>query len=172
MSTLFPADLYAAAKSLLAELQRHALLIVTAESCTGGLLAGLLTEVPGASGMVERGLVTYSNAAKSDLLGVPADLITRHGAVSEEVARVMAEGALKRTPAHVAVSITGIAGPDGGSAEKPVGLVYIAAAARGEETLVKECRFGDIGRSEIRLASVREALVLVAGVVKPGLPHD
>ncbi|HEY8246375.1 MAG TPA: nicotinamide-nucleotide amidohydrolase family protein [Hyphomicrobium sp.] len=171
MSSLFPPDLYDAAQSLLAELQRRALLIATAESCTGGLLAGLLTEVPGASAMVERGFVTYSDAAKTELLGVPADLIARYGAVSAEVGRAMAEGALKNTPAHVAVSITGIAGPDGGSPEKPVGLVYIAVAAKGERTRTHECRFGDIGRRDVRLASVRQALKLARGVVKPGLSH-
>jgi nicotinamide-nucleotide amidase len=164
--------LYAAAQSLLGELQRHALLIATAESCTGGLLAALLTEVPGASTMVERGLVTYSNAAKTELLGVAPELIARHGAVSEQVARAMADGCLARTPAHVAVSVTGIAGPDGGSAQKPVGLVYLGVAARGEATRVQECRFGDIGRSAIRLASVREALEVVRGAIRPGLPHD
>lgn len=172
MSTLFPPDLYDAAKSLLVELQRHALLITTAESCTGGLLAGLLTEVPGASGMVERGFVTYSDAAKTELLGVPAELIARYGAVSEEVARAMAEGALKNTPAHIAVSVTGIAGPDGGSPEKPVGLVYVAVAVKGETTRTHECRFGDIGRRDIRLASVREALKLVRSAVKPGRAHE
>lgn len=172
MSTLFPPDLFDAAKSLLADLQRHALLIATAESCTGGLLAGLLTEVPGASGMFERGLVTYSNASKTELLGVEPDLIARYGAVSEEVARAMAEGALSRTPAHIAVSVTGIAGPDGGSPEKPVGLVYFAVATKSERTRTHECRFGDIGRCDIRLASVREAIALVHSAVKPGLPHD
>ena len=172
MSTLFPADLIAAAQSLLAQLQRHALLITTAESCTGGLLAGVLTELPGASGMVERGFVTYSNASKSELLGVSDDLITRHGAVSEEVARAMAEGALSRTPAHIAVSVTGIAGPDGGSPEKPIGLVYVSVAAKGLETRARECRFGDIGRCDIRLASVREALKLTHAAVGPGLPHE
>lgn len=171
MSTLFPADLYAAAEALLADLQRRALLITTAESCTGGLLVGLLTEVRGASGMVERGLVTYSNAAKTELLGVSPELIARHGAVSEEVARAMADGALAKTPAHIAVSVTGIAGPDGGSAAKPVGLVYIGVAAKGEETRVKEFRFGDIGRREVRLASVREALVMAQSAVTPGVPH-
>jgi nicotinamide-nucleotide amidase len=171
MTTLFPPELFAAAKSLLAELQRHALLIATAESCTGGLLAGLLTDVPGASGMMERGFVTYSNAAKTELLGVPTAMLDRHGAVSAEVARAMAEGALERTPAHIAISVTGIAGPDGGSTEKPVGLVYLAVAARGEATRLKECRFGNIGRSEIRLASVREALDLLSAAVKPGVPH-
>jgi nicotinamide-nucleotide amidase len=172
MSTLFPPDLIDAAKSLLADLQRHALLITTAESCTGGLLSGLLTEIPGSSGMVERGFVTYSNAAKTELLGVSSDLIARYGAVSEEVARAMAEGALQNTPAHVAVSVTGIAGPDGGSPEKPVGLVYVAVATKVEGTRTRECRFGDIGRGDIRLASVREALKLAATAVKPGQQHE
>jgi nicotinamide-nucleotide amidase len=172
MSSLFPDDLLVAAQSVLTDLQRHALLITTAESCTGGLLAGVLTEVPGSSGMVERGFVTYSNASKSELLGVCDDLIARYGAVSEEVARAMAEGALLRTPAHIAVSVTGIAGTDGGSPEKPVGLVYVGVAAKGEETRTLECRFGDIGRSEIRLASVREALKLAHAAVGPGLRHD
>jgi nicotinamide-nucleotide amidase len=168
MSTLFPADLYAAAEALLADLRRRALLITTAESCTGGLLIGLLTEVPGSSGMVERGFVTYSNASKAELLGVADDLIAKHGAVSTEVARAMADGALVKTPAHIAVSVTGIAGPDGGSAEKPVGLVYIGIAAQGEATHVKECRFGDVGRREVRLASVREAVMLAQDAVKTG----
>ena len=172
MSTIFPAELYDAASALLDELQRHALLVVTAESCTGGLIAALLTEVPGSSGMVERGFVTYSNAAKTELLGVSGDMIARHGAVSEEVARAMADGALSRTPAHIALSVTGIAGPDGGTAEKPVGLVYLGVAAKGEETQVRECRFGDIGRKAVRLATVREALDLLRSAVKPGLPHD
>ncbi|HWK34262.1 MAG TPA: CinA family protein [Hyphomicrobium sp.] len=169
---MFPAELYDEASALLDELQRHALLVVTAESCTGGLIAALLTEVPGSSGMVERGFVTYSNAAKTELLGVSGDMIARHGAVSEEVARAMADGALSRTPAHVALSVTGIAGPDGGTAEKPVGLVYLGVAAKGEETQVRECRFGDIGRKAVRLATVREALDLLRSAVKPGLPHD
>jgi len=171
MSTLFTPDLYTAAKALLDELQKHALLVATAESCTGGLLSGLLTEVPGSSGMFERGFVTYSNAAKTELLGIPAPLIERHGAVSEEVARAMANGVLEHTPAHIALAVTGIAGPDGGSPEKPVGLVYFGVAARGEATRVVERRFGSIGRSAIRLASVREALDLIASAIKPGLQH-
>lgn len=171
MSTLFPPELFDEAKKLLAQLQRQALLIATAESCTGGLLAALLTEVPGASGMVERGFVTYSNAAKVELLGVDKALIERYGAVSGEVARAMAEGALDNTPAHIAVSVTGIAGPDGGSPEKPVGLVYVAVAGNGQETRTRECRFGNIGRREIRLAGVREAISLALEAVQPGLPH-
>jgi nicotinamide-nucleotide amidase len=171
MSTLFPPELFDEAKRLLAQLQRHALLVVTAESCTGGLLAGLLTEVPGASAMVERGFVTYSNASKTELLGVDKALIERYGAVSGEVARAMAEGALANTPAHVAISVTGIAGPDGGSPEKPVGLVYVAVASKGQATRLRECRFGNIGRRAIRLASVREAIALALEAVQPGLPH-
>jgi len=172
MSTIFPPELYDEASALLDELQRHALLVATAESCTGGLIAGLLTEIPGSSGMVERGFVTYSNAAKTELLGVPAEMIARHGAVSEQVARAMADGALSRTPAHIAVSVTGIAGPDGGTAEKPVGIVYVGVAVKGEDTQVSECRFGDIGRQAVRLATVREAIRLLRSAVKPGLPHD
>lgn len=171
MTPLFPPDLIDDARALLDKLQRHALLVATAESCTGGLICGLLTEIPGASGMVERGFVTYSNAAKTEMLGVAEDLIARHGAVSEEVARAMAEGALAHSPAHIALSVTGIAGPDGGSPEKPVGLVYLGVAARGEATRVRECRFGNVGRSAIRLASVREAITLMDSAVKPGLPH-
>ncbi len=171
MTTLFPDELYQATEALLAKLQRHALLVATAESCTGGLVCGLLTEVPGSSGMVERGFVTYSNAAKTDLLGVPEDLIARHGAVSEEVARAMADGVMERTPAHIGLSVTGIAGPDGGSADKPVGLVYLGVAARGVPTRVRECRFGNIGRREVRLASIRTAIELMDSAIMPGIPH-
>ena len=161
MSTLFPLELLEDAEALLGELQRRSLRLATAESCTGGLLAGLLTEIPGASATVERGLVTYSDAAKVSLLGVDAGLIERMGAVSAEVARAMAEGALRHAPVEAGVAITGIAGPDGGSAGKPVGLVYLAVALKSGTTRVIECRFGNIGRGEIRLASLRAALELV-----------
>ena len=147
------------------ELKRLGFRLATAESCTGGLLAGLLTEIPGSSAVFERGFVTYSNSAKSELIGVPPALLERHGAVSEEVARAMAEGALAHAPVDVAVSVTGIAGPDGGSPDKPVGLVYFAAAPRGRPTLVRECRFGSIGRTAIRLASVRSAMELARQAV-------
>jgi nicotinamide-nucleotide amidase len=167
---MFASELVDDAKTLLDELQRHALLVATAESCTGGLLAGLLTEIPGASGMVERGFVTYSNASKTDLLGVDAALIERHGAVSDEVARAMAEGALAHAPVHLAAAVTGIAGPDGGSMEKPVGLVYIAVARRGEPTLVREFRFGNPGRQEIRLRSVKGAIDLMRAALAQGIP--
>jgi nicotinamide-nucleotide amidase len=165
MSALFPVDLVHDAEALLAELKRLGFRLATAESCTGGLLAGLLTEIAGSSAVFERGFVTYSNSAKSELIGVPPALLERHGAVSEEVARAMAEGALAHAPVDVAVSVTGIAGPDGGSPDKPVGLVYVAAAPRGRPTLVRECRFGSIGRTAIRLASVRTAMELARQAV-------
>jgi nicotinamide-nucleotide amidase len=160
MSDVFPYDLLQDAKALLADFEQRRRKLATAESCTGGLLAGLLTEIAGSSAVFERGFVTYSNSAKSELIGVPPALIDRHGAVSDEVARAMAEGALARAPVDVAISVTGIAGPDGGSPEKPVGLVYLAAARRGRPTIARECRFGAVGRTEIRLASLREAIAL------------
>jgi nicotinamide-nucleotide amidase len=161
MSAVFPADLEDGARSLLGALQQHKLKLATAESCTGGLLAGLITEIPGSSATLECGLVTYSNAAKTDLLGVDAKLIADEGAVSEAVARAMADGALANAPVDVAVAVTGIAGPDGGTPEKPVGLVYLAVARIGHSTIARECRFGAIGRDAIRLASLREALALI-----------
>ncbi|MBC2859495.1 CinA family protein [Stappia sp. 28M-7] len=140
-------------------------MLATAESCTGGLIAGALTEIAGSSSAVERGFVTYSNEAKSDMLGVPADLIARVGAVSREVAIAMAEGALAASRADVTVAVTGIAGPGGGSAEKPVGLVHMALAAKGLSTHHKELRFGDIGRSGVRLATVERALAALSQTI-------
>jgi nicotinamide-nucleotide amidase len=137
------------------------LTIATAESCTGGLLAGLLTEVPGSSAVLERGFVTYSNAAKTDMLGVPAELIAQYGAVSGPVAGAMAEGAIAFSRAHIAVSITGVAGPGGGSADKPVGLVHFARTERGGETYRHEKRFDDNGRAGIRRAALDYALSLL-----------
>jgi nicotinamide-nucleotide amidase len=139
--------------------------LVTAESCTGGLVAATLTDIPGASEVLERGFVTYSNPAKEANLGVSAEILRRHGAVSEEAARAMAAGALKASPADLALAVTGIAGPNGGSAEKPVGLVHFAAARRGSNTLHREVRFGDVGRGEVRRRSVIAALALVAELV-------
>ena len=159
---MFPSALVATSASLLERLRGANLKLATAESCTGGLVAGVLTEIAGSSDVVDRGFVTYSNAAKMELLGVPEAMLAEHGAVSEPVARAMAQGALANSQADIAVSITGVAGPGGGSAAKPVGLVHIAAARRGGGVLHQECRFGDIGRSPIRLASVEVALQLVA----------
>lgn len=163
--TLFSRTLMDKALFLLARCERNGLKIVTAESCTGGLVAGLLTEIPGSSAVVERGYVTYSNQAKHALLGVPEDLIEECGAVSEPVARAMAEGALQHANADLAIAITGIAGPDGGSAEKPVGLVHFAAKRTGGDTIHVEKRFGDIGRTEVRLASVEVALELLGKLI-------
>ena len=162
---MFDPALLVRAEQLLADARTKGLKIATAESCTGGLIAGLLTEIAGSSDVFERGFVTYSNTAKEQMLGVPASLIRQHGAVSEIVVRAMAEGAIRNSPAQMAVAVTGIAGPGGGSDEKPVGLVHIAAALAGEATLHRECRFGDIGRTEVRLKTVEAALVLLAQLV-------
>ena len=158
---MFSPWLLSLAQVVLAETREKGLRIATAESCTGGLIAGLLTEIPGSSDVLDRGFVVYSDRAKSDLLGVPGDLITGHGAVSEAVARAMAEGAVANSNAHLAVAVTGIAGPGGGTELKPVGLVHIAAARGGRSILHEAHRFGDIGRSEIRLQSVEAALTLL-----------
>ena len=162
MVTLFPEPLLASARAVIDLARAKGVKIVTAESCTGGLVAGLLTEIAGSSDVVERGFVTYSNAAKRELLGVSADTLAAHGAVSEATAREMAQGALAASLADLAVSVTGIAGPGGGSAEKPVGLVHFACAARGGGAAASERRFGDLGRSAVRLASVAHALELLA----------
>ncbi len=150
-----------AAESLLTAAKRGGYKIVTAESCTGGLIAASLAAVPGASAALERGFVTYSNEAKIELLGVPAELIERKGAVSQEVALAMVDGALKHSPGDIAVAVTGIAGPDGGSEEKPVGLVHIAAAKRGGARLHEEHRFGTMGRTEVQVRSAQAALALI-----------
>ena len=162
---MFPERVLVLANALLEEARGKRLKIATAESCTGGLIAGALTEIPGASEVVDRGFVVYSNNAKTKLLNVRAAVIMRHGAVSEEVARAMAEGALKNSAADIAVSCTGIAGPTGGSPEKPIGLVHFAAARTGETTLAEECRFGDLTRGEIRMRSVEAALKLLLQIV-------
>ena len=158
---MFPPDLIDRAAALIARYRAARLMVATAESCTGGLIAGLLTEIPGSSNVLERGFVVYSNEAKQELLGVPAETLSRHGAVSEETARALAEGALAKSRADVAVSVTGIAGPDGGTATKPVGLVHFACARRGAPTVARQERFGDIGREGVRLASVRVGLELL-----------
>lgn len=163
---MFSAELIDEAQGLLGELRARQLMLATAESCTGGLLIGLLTEVPGASDVVERGFVTYSNEAKTACLGVAPQLLARRGAVSGEVAHAMAEGALVHSEADLAIAVTGVAGPGGGTAAKPVGLVCLAIARAGATPLQREWRFGDIGRSRIRLETVRAAL----GFVRQALP--
>ncbi|MFG1357917.1 CinA family protein [Xanthobacter pseudotagetidis] len=149
------------AEAVLAAFRAKGLMLATVESCTGGLVAGALTAIAGSSDVVERGFVTYSNRAKSELVGVPEALLAAHGAVSEETARAMAEGALARAPVAAAVSITGVAGPGGGSAEKPVGLVHFGCAVTGGETAHRRMLFGDLGRDEIRRRSVLVALDLL-----------
>ena len=154
-------DLTTKAEALLATLRARKLMLATAESCTGGLIAGVLTEIAGSSDVVERGFVTYSNEAKTELIDVPAGMIAAHGAVSQEVAVAMAAGALAHSRADIAVAVTGVAGPGGGTAAKPVGLVHLAAGRRGKPPIHRECRFGDIGRHGIRMATVAVAFEMV-----------
>lgn len=135
--------------------------LATAESCTGGLIMGALTEIAGSSDVVDRGFVTYTNRAKMEMLKVPGIIIRQHGAVSEECARAMASGALKASSSTIAVSVTGIAGPGGGSADKPVGLVHMACAHRKGKILHEKHLFGDIGRDKVREATIIAALKLV-----------
>ena len=158
---MFSSSLIQLAELVLDDARRQKLRIATAESCTGGLIAGLLTEIPGSSDVFDRGFVTYSNRAKQDMLNVPGDLIADMGAVSEAVARMMAEGAIENSNAHLAVAVTGVAGPGGGTPLKPVGLVHVAAAREGRSILHEAHRFGDIGRSEVRLKTIEAALTLL-----------
>ena len=153
------------AQALFEQAKKRRFRIVTAESCTGGLIAASLTAVPGSSLVVERGFVTYSNEAKVEMLGVPADLIERRGAVSMEVALAMVDGALKHSPTDIAIVTTGIAGPGGASDEKPVGLVHIAVARRNGPRLHEEHRFGDIGRHRVQADSVVAALQLAGRIL-------
>ena len=140
--------------------------VATAESCTGGLVAGALTEIAGSSDVVDRGFVTYSNEAKEAMLGVPPATLKRHGAVSAETAAAMASGALKNSLANIVVAITGIAGPGGGSQQKPVGLVHFAAASRNGRLIARERQYGDIGRESVREQSVAEALDLLEALAR------
>jgi nicotinamide-nucleotide amidase len=157
--------LIAQAAELLSACRAKGDLIATAESCTGGLVAATLTTVPGASDVFERGFVTYSNAAKSEMLGVPFWLIERHGAVSEDVALAMAGGALTHSRASLAVAVTGIAGPGSGTPEKPVGLVYFAVGRADGQMHHERVAFGDLGRAEVRRRSVERALSLLRSLV-------
>ena len=157
---MFAKPLRATAEGILQTARKAGLKIATAESCTGGLIAALLTDIAGSSDVVERGFVTYSNQSKCDLLGVTVELLIDHGAVSEAVARAMAEGAVKHSAADLAVSVTGIAGPGGGTKTKPVGLVHLACARKGHETL-HERRVFKGGRAAVRLSAVKAALRLI-----------
>lgn len=157
---MFPDDIQALARQVIEQASARGLMVSTAESCTGGLVAAALTDVAGSSTAVDRGFVTYSNAAKAAMVGVPADLIDVHGAVSEPVARAMGKGAVEHSDAAISVAITGIAGPGGGSEAKPVGLVHFAACGPTGVVHVEK-RFGDLGRTGIRMESVRTALRLL-----------
>jgi nicotinamide-nucleotide amidase len=162
---LIDARLIAEAAALLDVCRERGDLLAAAESCTGGLLGATLTAIPGSSDVFERGFVTYSNTAKSEMLGVPVWLIERHGSVSEDVARAMVGGALTYSRATLAVAVTGIAGPAGGTAEKPIGLVHLAAARRDAPVTHERLLLGAIGRAEIRRESVRHALALLASLL-------
>ena len=151
----------ALADTVLERGRAQGLMVATAESCTGGLVAAALTGIAGSSDVFDRGFVTYSDLAKRQLLGVPEPLLIHYGAVSEEVARAMAEGALDASAAAVSVAVTGIAGPSGGTAEKPVGLVWFAAARRGRSTVSRQERYGDLGREAVRSAATEAALRLL-----------
>jgi nicotinamide-nucleotide amidase len=135
--------------------------IVTAESCTGGLIAGLFTEFAGSSQVLERGFVTYSNASKAEILGVAGDVLADYGAVSEPVARLMAEGAMEQSRANLAIAVTGIAGPGGGTPMKPVGTVHLACARENKAMMHEMLMLGDIGRNEIRMATIEAALNMI-----------
>jgi nicotinamide-nucleotide amidase len=149
------------AKHVLELCRVRGLRVATAESCTGGLVAAALTEIAGSSDVVDRGFVTYSNEAKAESLGVPLSTLKRYGAVSAQTAKAMAAGALKNSHADLAVSITGIAGPGGGTKQKPVGLVHFAAARRNGRSVARKKLFGPIGRSRVRQLSVVEALKML-----------
>jgi nicotinamide-nucleotide amidase len=169
---MIDAQLLTTAKHLLDLCRKRGLRIATAESCTGGLVAGVLTEIAGASDVVERGFVVYSNKAKGSMLGVPASTLKRHGAVSAETAVAMAAGALKNSEADISVAITGIAGPGGGTKQKPVGLVHFAAASRGGKGIEHRRLFGKIGRRRVRERSVAVALELLELVALPAGPGN
>lgn len=162
---IFSSELRARAFTLLAELRAKSLKLATAESCTGGLVAGLFTEIAGSSDVFERGFVTYSNEAKHELLGVPQSLLEMHGAVSEEVAQAMALGALKSSRTDIVIAVTGIAGPGGATETKPIGLVHVAIARKDGAVVHRVFEFGDIGRTEIRLATLDAALNLLSELV-------
>lgn len=162
---MFPQAVLNLAQNVMRGAYEAKLSISFAESCTGGLIAAAITELDGASAVVDRAFVTYSNRAKTEMLGVSPELIGQYGAVSEEVARAMAEGAVKNSIADLAISCTGIAGPTGETPTKPIGLVHFAAARKGQPTLHLECRFGDIGRAQVRMKAVEAGLKLLLQIL-------
>ncbi|WHA39854.1 CinA family protein [Agrobacterium larrymoorei] len=159
--SIFPGDIEEQARQIIAEFSAKNIMVSTAESCTGGLIVGVLTEIAGSSAVVDRGFVTYTNQAKMEMLGVSEATLAAYGAVSKETALQMVHGALFRSRAKISVAVTGIAGPSGGSDHKPVGLVHLAARSRDGRLIHREMRYGDIGRDQVRLATVRTALEIV-----------
>jgi len=166
MDVMFSPAILKLAETLLAEARAKRIKIATAESCTGGLVAAALTEIPGSSDVFDRGFIPYSNEAKIEDLGVVVDTLDKFGAVSAATAVAMAEGALANSKAQIAIAVTGVAGPSGGTEKKPIGLVHFAAARRGGATDTEVRRFGDIGRHQIRIASVEVALTMLRGLLR------
>lgn len=162
-------DIVEQTRRLLDICKAHGVLVATAESCTGGMIVSLMTDLPGSSSMVDRGFVTYSNEAKMEMLGVRQETLDAHGAVSEQTAREMAEGALERSNAGLTLSVTGIAGPDGGSAEKPVGLVWFGLAMPGRKAVTEHRIFEDRGRDYIRRETARHAIMMALDALEAGL---
>jgi len=159
--SVFNREIVSMSTAVLENCRKRKWLLATAESCTGGLIGGALTEIAGSSDVFDRGFITYTNKAKHKVIGVEIDVLRAHGAVSEEVARAMAAGALKTAAVQIAVAVTGIAGPGGGSAEKPVGRVHLAATNIDGKTIHRKMDYGDIGRSEVRMATVMTALEML-----------
>ncbi|ABC22670.1 CinA family protein [Rhodospirillum rubrum] len=178
MTAPFPKDLVLHAEQVLAALRAKGFMLAAAESCTGGLITAALTTVAGSSAGVDRGFVTYSNEAKTQMLGVPEDMLAAHGAVSAEVAQAMAEGALNNSQAAIAISVTGIAGPEGGSPDKPVGLVFMACALADGPVVVRRHIFAG-NRNDIRHATVNGAFDMILRTLEdeaaqsaPGSAYD
>jgi nicotinamide-nucleotide amidase len=166
------AALIETARGLLDFCREKRLKLATAESCTGGLVAATLTDIPGSSDVIDRGFVTYSNAAKQTMLGIAPAMLERYGAVSKEIAEAMAVGALAHAPVDLAVSITGIAGPGGATPGKPVGLVHFAVASRNGKLVHQARTFGDIGRTQVREASVAEAFTMLRELAEVEQPRS
>lgn len=162
---MFPLEVETLARLLIDEVRERHLRVTTAESCTGGLVAAAICSIPGASDIFERGFVTYTNRAKEEMLGIPGDLIADFGAVSEPVARMMAEGALNNSRAHIAVAITGVAGPGGGSPMKPVGTVHIATARSTAGIRHRHEVFDGETRLDVQLAAVAVALQMMRDAI-------
>ncbi|MCR9194214.1 MAG: CinA family protein [Hyphomonas sp.] len=158
---MFPDRIRNLALLVMDEAMERRVKIATAESCTGGLIAGLFTEFAGSSKVLERGFVTYSNSAKAEMLGVAGDVLADYGAVSEPVARLMAEGAMAESRANLAIAVTGIAGPGGGTPMKPVGTVHLACARENKAMMHEMLMLGDIGRYEVRMATIEAALNMI-----------